>query len=69
MVVSDDLGDLSVILDLGENSLADLRVLFHLASLGEGQRAGLLEQAWRQADLPDVVNETANVSKPLSLLR
>ena len=37
----------------------------HLAPLLEGQRAGLLEQAGRQADLADVVHEAAQVRQLL----
>ena len=61
VVMPDDRRDLGVLVDVGEDPLADRRVLLHLASLLERQRAGLLEEPRREADLADVVNEAAEI--------
>ena len=63
VMVPDDLGDLSVVIDVREDPLADYRVLFHLPSLLEGEGSGLLKKTWREADLADVVNQAAQVGK------
>ena len=60
MVMADDSGDLRVLVDIGEDSLADRRVLLHLAAFLECQSSGFLEQTGRESDLPDVVNEAGN---------
>src|SRR5262245_59136013 len=65
MMMANDRGDLGVGIDVGQNPLPDFGVTLHLAPLVERQRAGLLEQSWRQPDLADVVNETAQVSQLL----
>ena len=61
VMVTDDRRDLRVLVDVGEDSLADRRVLLHLASLFEGERARLLQKPRRQPDLADVVNEAAEI--------
>ena len=66
-MVADDRRDLGIGVDVGEDALADLRVPLHLTPLLEGERAWLLEQAGRQADLADVVDEAAEVGELLLL--
>ena len=63
-----DVGDLRVVVDVAEDPLADLGVLLHLPALLEGQRARFLEQAGRQPDLSDVVDEAAKVDELLLIL-
>ncbi len=62
-------GDLCVGFDVGKNALADDRVFFHLAPLLQRQWSVLLEDSRRDADLPDVVEQTREVSKPLLIGR
>ena len=64
-----DLGDLCVVLHLGQDPLADLGVLLHLPPLTERERARLLEESGRQPDLADVVHEPTLVRQLLLLLR
>ena len=59
MVMSHDSRNLTVVVDLLENPLANLSMALHLASLVERERSLLLEQACRQADLPDVMHKPA----------
>ena len=65
----DDVSDLRIVVDVAEDPLADLGVLLHLPALLEGQRPRLLEEAGRQADLADVVNEATEMDELLLLLR
>ncbi len=69
VVRPDDVCDLRVIVDVAQDPLADFGVLLHLPAFLEGQRARLFEQARRQADLADVVHQTAEVDELLLLLR
>ncbi len=57
MMVTYDLGNLSVVLDLSEDSFTDRAVLLHLSSLFQGQRPGLLKKSSRKTNLPNVVDE------------
>ena len=52
---------------MSEDALPDRRVLLHLTSLVERERSRLLEQAWRKADLSDVMNESAEIRVLLNL--
>src|SRR5581483_4573295 len=63
MMVPHHSGDFRVRVNVRKDSLSNFRVALHLASLIERQRAGLLEQTSRKSDLPDVVNEAAQVSE------
>ena len=54
-------------MDVPEDALADGRVLLHLSAFVERERAGLFEEARRQPDLADVVDETAEVRVLLHL--
>jgi hypothetical protein len=65
---SDDVSDLRVVVDVAEDPLSDLGVLLHLPALFESQRPWLLEQAGRESDLADVVDEPAKVDKVLFIL-
>jgi len=56
VMMADDGCDFSVVIDLRENALSNLRVLFHLPSLSERERTRLLEQAGREPDLSHVVD-------------
>ena len=67
--MANDPGDLGVVIDLREDSFADLRVLFHPTSFLERQSTGLLKQSRRKPHLADVVDEPAQVSELLLLLR
>src|SRR5262249_7418481 len=60
-MVSNDSRDLRVVVDLGENALADLGMRFHKTPLFERQGAGLLEETRGQTDLSDVVHESAEM--------
>ena len=62
MVVANDLRDFGVILDVSEDSFSDRRVLLHHAALFERECTGLFEQASGKSDLPDVVNQPAEMS-------
>ena len=55
-MMSNDRGDLGIVVDLRKDPLADLAVRLHEAALLERERARLLQQAGGQADLPDVVD-------------
>jgi len=61
MVMANDLGDLSVVSDVRQDSLADCCVLFHLTSLIQREGTGLLQKTHGQPDLSDVVNETTKM--------
>ena len=61
VVVANDLGDVAVVIDFGENSFADLGVRLHDATFFESQRSLLLEQARGQPNLADVVDEAREV--------
>ena len=63
MMVPNDLGDLGVVVHIRKNSLTDYRVLLHLPPFIECERTGLLEKTRREANLPDVVDQAAQVSK------
>src|SRR5204863_1123060 len=64
---ANDLRHVCVRIDLHEDVLADRGMLLHLAALLERQRARLFEQAGRQTDLADVVDESAEVCLLLQL--
>jgi hypothetical protein len=65
MMVSNDLRDLCVIVDFRKDPFPDDRVLFHLSTFLERQRARLLEQSGWKPDLPDVMDKTAQVHELL----
>src|SRR6266566_3834116 len=65
----DDIGDLRVVVDVTEDPLADLGVLFHLPALLERQGPGLLEQTSGETDLADVMYEATEVDELLFLSR
>jgi len=65
MVVTNDLGDLSVVGNVRQDSLADRCVLFHLPSLLQRKGTRLFEQAHGEPDLSDVVDETAKMYEVL----
>jgi len=65
VVVTDDPRNLGIVINLREDPLADRRMLFHLTPLCQRERARFFEQAWRQADLPYVMNESAEVHQSL----
>jgi hypothetical protein len=58
-MMTDHLRDLRVVLDLGQDPLADLGVLLHLPPFRERERPRLLEQPGGKPDLADVVHEPA----------
>ena len=60
-MVSDDRRDLGVLVDVSKDALANSGVLLHVAALLEGQRPWFLEKPRRQANLPDVMNEAAEI--------
>ena len=64
VVVTNDSGDVEVIVNLGENALPDLRVRFHEPPFLERKRARFFEETCRKSYLPDVVYEAACVGKP-----
>ena len=53
--------DLGVTIDVRQDTFADLGVTLHFTPLVERQRTRLLEQARRQTDLSDVVDQAAEV--------
>ena len=61
MVVSYNLRDLGVVVDLRKDALTDFGVFLHLSPLLEGKRTGLFQEAGREPDLADVVNKAAQV--------
>src|SRR5438045_1296209 len=61
--MSNDCRDLVVVGYVPKDALAYLRVALHLASLIERQRTGLLQQARRQPDFANVVDEAAQVGE------
>ncbi len=65
VMVPDDSCDFGVILNVRENPFTDRRVLFHLPPLRQSQRPRLFKQTGRQAYLPHVVDESAEVSQSL----
>ena len=65
VVMSHNARDFGIVLDLRKNSLADDRVLFHLPSLIQRQRASLFEKAGWKPDLPNVVNQAAKMRHSL----
>jgi hypothetical protein len=69
MVMANDRCDLGVVLYIRKDSLADLGVLLHLATLVQSERTWLLEQARGETDLSNIVDETAEVRKPLVFFR
>ena len=58
MMMADDLRDLGVVFDLRENPLANRGMLLHLAPFLQSERPWLLQETCREADLPDVVDQT-----------
>src|SRR5918996_1448626 len=46
---------------MSENPLADRRVLLHLPAFLQRECSRFLEQAWREPDLSDVMNQAAEV--------
>ncbi len=68
VVMANDAGDFRVVLDLRKDAFADLGVRLHGSTFGKGQGPGLLEKARRQADFPDVVNESAHVRELLIIV-
>ena len=69
MVMADDPCDVFVVFNPCEDALPDNGVLFHDAPLCASQRPRLLEQAWREADLSDVMHETREVCQLLLFIR
>ena len=67
--MADDRCDLRVLVHVSEDALADRRVLLHVAALLERERSRLLEKPGWQADLADVVNESAEVRLIADLVR
>jgi len=65
MVMANDLGDLSVVSHVRQDSLADCGVLFHLPSLIQREGTRLLQETHGQPDLPDVMDETAKMHELL----
>ena len=57
--------DFGIVVDLRQNSLADDRVSFHLPSLIQRQGASLFEKAGWKPDLPNVVNQAAQMRDSL----
>jgi hypothetical protein len=68
MMVTHDTSDLSVVIDIRKDALADRGVLFHPPALFKRQGSRLLEKTSRKAHLPDVVDKAAKVGKLLLLL-
>ena len=68
MVVADDRCNLRVLVHVSEDALADCRVLLHLTALLERECARLLEEAWRQTDLANVVHEATEVRLVANLI-
>jgi hypothetical protein len=68
-MVADDLGDFLVVLDLREDSLADRGMLLHLSTLVEREGASFFEEARRQSDLSNVVNEPSEMGELLFSFR
>ena len=64
-MVPNDRCDLSVVLDVGKDALANHCVLLHLDPLLDTQWSRLLEQTIRETDLADVMNEAGKVSETL----
>ncbi len=67
MVKSHHHRDLGVLVDMPKDALPDGRVFLHLAALLERQRTRFLEEAWRQTNFSDVVNEPAEIGMLLNL--
>jgi len=53
-----DIRDLRVIIDIGEDVLSDYGVLLHLEALFHPERPGLRKEPVRQTNLADVVDKT-----------
>ena len=58
-----DLRNLGVVIDVGQNPLADHGVLFHLTAFVKSESTRLLKKSWRKPNLPNVVNKSAQVGK------
>ena len=56
MVMTNDLSNSVIAIDLSKDALANHRVLFHLQTFIGGQRTRLLQQAGRESDLADVMD-------------
>ena len=69
VMMPNDLGDIAVVLDIGQDALTDLGVRLHAPALFESQRSLFLEQPRRQSDLSDVVNKTRKMNLLLLCLR
>src|SRR5581483_4826635 len=68
MVMPDDRRDLCVRVNVRKDRFPDLGVTLHLTPFLKGERSGLIEEAGGKTDLPDVVNEAAQVGKRLLLI-
>ena len=61
MAMTDDCADLLEAVDRGDDPLAELRMRLHDRALVRGEPAGLREDLARDPDLPDVVQERAEL--------
>src|SRR4030095_11204632 len=68
MMVTYDLCNLRIVFDLREDAFTNSGVLLHLAPLLQAESPRFFEQAGRQADLANVVDQSAQMRKLLLLL-
>ncbi len=62
MMMANDIGDLFIVLDVCQDSLADYWVLFHQSPFLKMEWPWLFQKTSRKSNLANVVNESAQVS-------
>ena len=63
VMVPDNRSDLRISIDVRQDALADLRVALHFTPLVKREGSGLLEKPSWETDLPDVVDQSAQVGQ------